>query len=456
MILQYCNSATGKIVPAKLKGIMLGSILVLVSFLSFAANTPDGNTDYSAIGRLTMEKFSAGKYDELSNSFAPSVKAQLSAATLKQLWDAIIEKSGKFKSVSEKTNQQFINGVVVVSVPCEFEDVKVIFKVAINNEKKLVGFFIASVEPASQPVSISGNYVEKETTIINGEWKLPGALVLPKTKPPFPVVVLVHGSGPGDRNETIGPNMPFMDIAVGLANRGIATLRYDKRTFIYKHLSQISTVNDETVDDAIAAAEMLKNNPDIISDKIYVLGHSLGGTLIPRIDLKTRSVIAGYIILAGAARPFEDLLMDQTEYILKQNKTLTMNDKQAQLNTMKGIVNSIKNVKPEDMKSKTKIFYAPASYWLDLQNYKPAETAKKITRAILILQGGRDYQVTQKDFALWKKELSGNANVEFKLYPDLNHLFMPGDGECTPEEYSIKKQVSIEVIGDIANFIKKN
>ena len=187
-----------------------------------------------------------------------------------------------------------------------------------------------------------------------------------------------------------------------------------------------------------------------------MLGHSLGGTLIPRIALKTRNVIAGYIILAGAARPMEDLIMEQSEYLLKQNKTLTMKDKQAQQDIVKGIVNSIKNVKPEDLKSTTKIFHAPASYWLDLQGYRPAETAKKITKPILILQGGRDYQVTQKDFAIWKKELSGNTNVEFKLYPDLNHLFMQGKGECTPEEYFIKKQVFIEVIDDIANFIKEN
>ena len=457
MTMQYYNSATDKRAPVKLKIYILAGILVLSSFLLFAANTPDSKADYSDIGRLTMEQFAAGKYDELSNNFISPAKTQVSAGTLKQIWDGIIKQYGKFKSVSEKTNQQFIKGVVVVYVTCEFENAKIVFKVVINNEKKVVGFFINPSK--SVPASISDNYVEKEICIVNGEWKLPGALLLPKTKPPFPVVVLVHGSGPNDRNETIGPNMPFMDIAIGLASRGIATLRYDKRTFVYgdkMSKSENITVNDETIDDAITATEMLKNNPDIISDKIYVLGHSLGGTLIPRIALKTRNVIAGYIILAGAARPMEDLIMEQSEYLLKQNKTLTMKDKQAQQDIVKGIVNSIKNVKPEDLKSTTKIFHAPASYWLDLQGYRPAETAKKITKPILILQGGRDYQVTQKDFAIWKKELSGNTNVEFKLSPDLNHLFMQGKGECTPEEYFIKKQVFIEVIDDIANFIKEN
>src|SRR5205085_5456531 len=156
------------------------------------------------------------------------------------------------------------------------------------------------------------SFTEKQVKVGKGEWELPATLTIPKGDGPFPALVLVHGSGPHDRDETIGPNKPFRDLAEGLASRGVAVLRYDKRSLVSP--LGIRTVNEEVVEDAKAAIELLSAEPRIDRRRIIVLGHSLGGTLAPRIAAEDPRT-AGIVILAGAARPFEDLLVEQLRYL---------------------------------------------------------------------------------------------------------------------------------------------
>src|SRR5690606_33004513 len=131
-------------------------------------------------------------------------------------------------------------------------------------------------------------FSEREATVGSGTWALPGTLTLPKKEGKFPAVILVHGSGPNDRDETLGPNKPFRDLAHGLATRGIAVLRYDKRTLVHpkalaSEVGAALTLREETIDDALAAAALLRTIPEVDASKIFVVGHSLGGTAIPRI-----------------------------------------------------------------------------------------------------------------------------------------------------------------------------
>ena len=321
---------------------------------------------------------------------------------------------------------------------------------------KKYGIFIFAFSLIFQLAADNKTFREENLSFKSDGYELPGTLLMPDAKAPFPLVILVHGSGPNDRNETIFGNTPFKDIAVGLAERGVASYRYDKRTLVYGNkFSQMQnpTVYDETINDAVAAAEFFKNNPDI--SKIYILGHSLGGTLIPRIDSKC-GIAAGYIILAGATRPLEDLILEQTEYIFENDKATNPAIKQLKLTAVKNIVQNIRTLTPDSKKYPGELMGAPASYWLDLKGYEPAKEAKNIAKPLLILQGMRDYQVTIKDFDIWKSELAGKSNVGFRLYPGLNHLFIRGIGKSTPAEYLIKGHVADEVIDDIASFVSEN
>jgi hypothetical protein len=230
--------------------------------------------------------------------------------------------------------------------------------------------------------------------------------------------VLVHGSGPNDKDETFGPNKPFRDLAWELAERGIAVLRYDKRTKVHPEQFRGNlTVKEETVDDA--------------------LGHSLGGMLIPRIGTAHPN-IAGLIVMAGTTRPLEDVIVDQMQYL---GGNVTAAKAQAE---------KVKSLKPGG----PPVAGVPASYWLDLRGYDPPEAAKQLQQPMPILQGERDYQVTMTDFAGWKMALGSRSSVTFKTYPVLNHMFIPGEGKSTPAEYEKPGRVPEDVIDDIAGWIK--
>ena len=185
-----------------------------------------------------------------------------------------------------------------------------------------------------------------------------------------------------------------------------------------------------------------------------MLGHSLGGMLIPRIGTLDSSV-AGFIILAGTSRPLEDVILEQMSYFISLTEAAPETRKK-QLDQLKEQVKRVKDPKLSlSTPSAGLPFGVPAAYWLDLRGYNPPEVAKNLKQPILILQGGRDYQVTMEDFEGWERALSLRKNVEFKVYPALNHLFIEGKGKGTPAEYEIPGHVAEVVIDDVAGWIKK-
>ncbi len=286
-------------------------------------------------------------------------------------------------------------------------------------------------------------------TIGAGLTALPGTLTVPNGKGPFPAVVLVHGSGPNDRDESIGANKPFCDLAYGLASNGVAVLRYDKRTRVHpeQFAHSVFTVKEETIDDALAAVALLRANAHIDPSRIFVLGHSLGGMLIPRIGLADKH-IAGLIIMAGATMPLGETMLRQVRYIASAQGPITAQVQQ-KIDALAGQVARVNALQSADATSREYIIGVPPAYWLDLRDYHPAEAAKKLTCPLLILQGERDYQVTAADnFKLWQDALHGQPHVTFHLYPRLNHLFIAGDEPSLPAEYNRAGHVDEQVIRD--------
>jgi dienelactone hydrolase len=264
-------------------------------------------------------------------------------------------------------------------------------------------------------------------------------------------VILVHGSGPNDRDEAIGPNKPFKDIAWGLASKGIAVLRYDKRTKEYGHKMKSEQINvqNEVIDDALEAIGFLQKREDVDTKKIFVIGHSLGAMLAPTIAGQSKQ-LAGIILLAGPTRKLEDLILEQTEYIYSLKNEITGEEKKL----LADLKNEIDSLKDKTLPSSSQLIGGPASYFYDLAKINQVETARNLSIPILILQGERDYQVTMTDFNTWQKELSSNKNVSLKSYPSLNHLFMNGEGKATPEEYNKPGTVDKEPVMDIITWIE--
>jgi alpha-beta hydrolase superfamily lysophospholipase len=284
--------------------------------------------------------------------------------------------------------------------------------------------------------------------------KVPATLCTPKDLKPgtkFPIVVLVHGSGPHDRDETIGPNKPFKDIAEGLAAAGIGSLRYDKRTFFApKSITPESTVEEETIADAVAAMTAAAKQPGADPARVYLLGHSLGGMLAPFIAQRAPHTHA-VILMAAAAVPLDQTIERQLAAQMKATGA-SQADIDKQIDKIKLQFAQIREGK---ITSSENVFGAPAHYWADLlQRNIPAEM-KKIDVPVLVIQAGKDIQVTQQDFDLIKTALAGKK-AEFKLFPNLNHLMMPVEGVSTGAEYGKPGHVDPEVVKTIADWITKN
>ena len=300
---------------------------------------------------------------------------------------------------------------------------------------------------------------ERDITVGADGYRLPGTLTLPvqaSENSPVPCVVLVHGSGPNDRDETIGPNKPFRDIARQLAEQGIASLRYDKRTKVYGAdfvpAGREVDYDTEAVDDAVAAVALAATLPEVSRDSVFLLGHSLGGTLAPRIAERSKA-LAGVIIVAGMARALEDAVVDQVTYLASLAGESA--ESKAQIAILKEQAANVKKLDTYDFNPALPLpLGLPASYYRMANKYKPAEVAARLSIPILIVQGERDYQVTMLDFALWRFNLLRSRNACFKSYPKLNHLLQEGSGKSVPMEYQTASPVSREVTDDIARFIR--
>jgi fermentation-respiration switch protein FrsA (DUF1100 family) len=413
-------------------------------------------------GGRFVELLTKGDFAGAAGKFDSKMKTAVPEPKLQELWQTIETQAGPFQK-QLGARKIVTAGYDVAMVTCQFKQMALDIKVVFDTNALVAGLFFLPSQgyvSADPPYVTTNTFYETNFTVVQGKWHLPGTLTLPGTNGgPWPVVVLVHGSGPEDRDETGGANRPFRDLALGLASKGVAVLRYEKRTKEYaatfkKKFPDHFTVREETTDDALGAAAQLRNTKWIDPKRIFVLGHSLGGMLAPRIG-QTDTNLTGLILLAGPTRPIEDLILEQTRY-LNSISGAPSAESEAYLAEVQSDVAKLKKLTAADASSTTVLFGAQPVYWLDLRDYDPVEVAKKLREPVLILQGGRDYQVTQVDFDRWKEALGSQTNVTFKFYDNLNHQFITGEGKSTPVDYEQAGHVAEPVVNDIAEWVKSH
>ncbi len=251
------------------------------------------------------------KYDELFQSLSAEMRAALPVEALKSRVGPQVQALGKLIETRKPAIQQ-IGGNTVLIVPAKFQATWIDFTISVNGAGQVSGLYMKPGQPPASdwhPPAYSkpDSFSERTVTVGTGDWKLPGTLTVPRSQTPVPGVILIHGSGPEDRDETILGNKPFKDLAEGLASQGIAVLRYEKRTKEYgAKMAQMRnlTVQDETVEDAVAAVIWLRAQPGINPQRVFLLGHSLGGYLMPMM-LAQAPEAAGGIVLAGTRDPWK-------------------------------------------------------------------------------------------------------------------------------------------------------
>ncbi len=318
---------------------------------------------------------------------------------------------------------------------------------------------MTNVPAAAPPAApqLSPGTAERDV-IVSGPVPLPGTLTVPAGDGPFPGVVLVHGSGAGDRDETVGGNKTFRDIAWGLAARGVVVLRYDKRPNVNPawFAKPGFTVKDETIDDAVSALALLREQPEVKASRTFILGHSLGGMLAPRIA-KADGKIAGLIIMAGATQVNLGEQMDrQFDYIISISGAAADSVRKS-VEPIRAAVARIRALTDVDLADTQPIPGMGGTsprYWVDLATPSPAEVMREIPFPVLVLQGMRDYQVTPDQLDGWLAAVGPRKNLSVIRYPSLTHLFTAGEGTPGPQEYATPKLVDPQVTADISNFIQ--
>lgn len=390
---------------------------------------------------------------EAYNYFSNEFKEKVAPSQITAIRQQFLIKFGKFNKIekSAKITQQ---GVDYILLNTSFENANPLFTLPVGRDGKLTGFLLSKENPKvtykNPEYANKELYEEKEITVQVGEFKMPGILTVPKNTSNFPIMILVQGSGPGDRDESILGLKPFKDLALGLAVKGIATIRYDKRTSIYRNpvpVGEDFTVSQETEDDALQAIQLAKEVVGVNKNQIYCLGLSLGGMLMPRIAERAKD-LAGIVIAAGPARHFQDISIEQN--------TLSFTQKlidQKTLDSAIAILNETRFKTLGNRKPNSSTIYGPASYILDLNNYSQTETIKKFKGKILILQGEKDFQVSMTDFNLWKKAVQGNKKAKAISFPNLGHPFVLAGKTNTIADYNLPQNIPIQVIETISTWI---
>jgi len=409
---------------------------------------------------ILLKKYYGSSQDEAEVELVVPVIKRNVKTTLKKAGAEIIEVEKKkytaFKIEGELKNKSKFSGWVDAEsgdlIKFSFPDQK--FELVpgdsvypftdIKEEKPEVG---------KHEVKSEGLFPEENVQFGLSEWKIKGKLTFPENRAEnCPAVVLVHGSGPQDEDETIGPNKPFRDIAEGLNRRGYAVLRYVKRTKEYGPLLDLKslTVEEESIQDAVEAVKYLASRKDIDKDRLFLLGHSLGGFVAPFIATKAHE-LKGFIIAAGNTRPLVDLVKEQVKF---QSITAGLSDSAA---------NSRVNEITELYESVLKSDYSELKLWLgvtrkyleDMNAKNPVRELVKLTMPVLIIQGENDCQVSMEDFIGWEEgvERAERKNVVFKSFPGINHLFMHVEGKSTGAEYMMPGRVDKDVIDSIADWL---
>ncbi len=301
----------------------------------------------------------------------------------------------------------------------------------------------------------------KEEKVIVGAgtaYPLNGLLTLPDdAEAPVPAVVTVHGSGPSDMDEKVMKLTPFKDLAEGLAARGVATLRYDKRTFAYaRKLAKTDlTVKEETIEDALLAIKLLREDARIDPARIYLLGHSLGAMLAPRIDAEGGNA-AGLILMAGTPCRLEEVVLRQLRESGK-GKGVLRRIVGMEYKIFSKKFSGLYEMSDEEARKKKFAGNLTLYYFKEMGRKTAAEYLAGSDKPVLLLQGEKDFQVlADDDFRRFRNLLAGRENTYFRLYPGLNHLFVTAiydDILKATKEYGTERHIGSEVIGDIASFV---
>ncbi len=426
------------------------------------------NKEFENVNKLAKEflqNMIDKQYEKAHNYFDENVKNLMTIEKLQETHGQLNTAFGVFSQFGDIGNSKMEN-MKIAEVIMKYEKNNLNTRLVFDTTNKIAGlFFIPTYERTNKNAVTyidTSRFTEEDVEFGNPDWSIKGSLCIPKYKKSMYAIVMLSGSGPNNRNSEIGPNVPFLDIAQGLASSGIMTLRFDKRTKLYgKKMYETTnshiTLKEEYYDDTDYAIDFISRYADYLKVNLkglIILGHSQGGSVLPYImkNSKFKDKISGGIFMAAPARNFEDILLDQYNYLFTLDNVLEQKE-QDELNKLKLQIAKVKDL-ANHKDDKYLPMNLPYEYWVSINECKPIENIKINDKPIFFLQGGKDYQVTLQDLNLFETALANKKNTKFKFYDNLSHIFMQVEGKPNPDMYTQKNNVDPEVIKDIEKWVK--
>ena len=387
-----------------------------------------------------------GDFEAAVQMFDETMAAAIGVEELQTIWEELTIFAGEFLEIHEIRNTE-LDGFFIAGVIAAHENIGFVWNIVFTDEGLIAGLYTGGIflipgEAITEIIDRNG--FTEEPVIVGEETDFPlmGILSVPTDMDePVPAVVIVAGSGPSDMDGTLFGNAPYRDIAMFLASNGIAVIRHDKRTFTHAdRINEVyggsATVWHESIEDALLATDILRNDPRIDSDRIFIIGHSLGGILAPRIHEATGD-FAGLILMAASPRSLMEVLIEQHTASIVSGFEAEIIDEETKISLLEMVADmeaeflAIAILTEEEAKNTfVESLGLWAYYLLDLETHPFSEYILRVQVPILVLQGGRDFQVLPDvDFLMIKDFLEGNENATFILFDGLNHMFMPTTAE---------------------------
>lgn len=439
--------------------ILSAFFLLTVATSSYAM--PAGNIKSA---REVIEMLNKGQFKEIISRFDSTMKKAAPEPRLRAIWTSLIGQTGKLQTEIGDTSFDF-NGYNIVIVTCRFEKSKLDVKVVFDKDSEIAGLFFAPhVETANESgrsgASASDSlrgapYISKDVTFENKKANvtLAGTLTIPNSTGTFPAVLLIAGSGPNGRNETVAGHKIFLTVADYLTRHGIAVLRYDKRGIDKSTGNYASATTKDFASDALAGVDYLMTVKQVDHKKIGLIGHSEGGEIAPIVADESPNV-AFIVLMAGPGVPGYKIILSQVALI---DKAAGVSDSavHASLTLERKLLDIVMTEKDSAEASVTELL---SPWYRDFFSYDPRPALRKVKCPVLALWGSKDLQVSpSENMSAVRAALRSGGNKHFKVMEikGLNHLFQDAKTGSPFEYGTIKEAISPKALRIITNWILK-